>query len=120
MRIVSRENAEHYSWKGICDGWHFVKKDELSIIAEKMPPHTAEDMHFHHKSRQFFYILSGEAEMRFQTGSERLTAGMGIEIEPLEAHQMTNTSESPVEFLVISMPKSHGDREVLYSNAELL
>ena len=60
MKAVSRKNAEHYNWKEVCDGWHFTKSDELSVIAEKMPPYTEEDMHFHHKSKQFFYILSGE------------------------------------------------------------
>ena len=111
MRIVNRETAEHYNWKEVCDGWHLVKTDALSIIAEKMPPHTSEDAHFHSKSKQFFYILSGEAEMNLQDKAVRLTAGTGIEIEPMEAHQMTNPSDQDVEFIVVSMPKSHGDRE---------
>ena len=113
MKIINRENAEHYRWKAVCDGWHFVKSDALSTIAEKMPPHTEEDMHFHHKSRQFFYILSGEAEMRLKDESVRLSAGAGIEIAPLEAHQMRNVSDAAVEFMVVSMPKSHGDRELV-------
>ena len=113
MKIITRENAEHYNWKEVCDGWHFIKSDELSVIAEKMPPHTEEDMHFHHKSRQFFYILSGEAEMRFAEKSVTLKAGTGIEVAPKEAHQMRNVSDSAVEFIVVSMPKSHGDRELV-------
>ena len=113
MKIISRENAEHYNWKEVCDGWHFIKSDELSIIAEKMPPHTEEDMHFHHKSKQFFYILSGEAEMRFNGKSVQLKAGTGIEAAPLEVHQMRNVSGEEVEFMVVSMPKSHGDRELV-------
>lgn len=118
MKIISRENAEHYNWKSVCDGWHFVKTEELSIIAEKMPPNTFEDMHFHRKARQFFYILSGEAEMKFQASSVSLKAGMGIEIAPMEIHQMTNISNAPVEFMVISMPKSHGDKEIVIPEAE--
>ena len=113
MRIVNRENAEHYYWKTVCDGWHFIQTDALSVIAEKMPPHTCEDMHFHHQSRQFFYILSGKAEMKLQNTTVALHAGTGIEIEPKEIHQMTNASDEPVEFMVISMPKSHGDKEVI-------
>lgn len=31
MRIVDREHAEHYNWKTVCDGWHFVKSDEQRI-----------------------------------------------------------------------------------------
>lgn len=38
------------------------------------------------------------------------TAGEGAEIEPNEVHQMTNNSDTEIEFLVVSMPKSHGDK----------
>lgn len=113
MRIVDRENAEHYDWKNVCDGWHFLNKEELSIIAEKMPPNTQEDMHYHCKARQFFYMLYGEAKMRFADKTVNLKAGTGIEIEPMEIHQMINSSDEPVEFLVISMPKAHGDKEIV-------
>ena len=113
MRVINRESAEHYHWKAICDGWHFLKSDELSIIAEKIPPQTSEDMHYHCTSRQFFYILSGEAVINLQNGSEKLIAGMGIEIAPMEAHQMTNISEAEVEFIVISMPEAHGDKVII-------
>lgn len=113
MRKIKRENAEHYNWKEVCDGWHFVAHDDLSIIAEKMPPHTAEDMHYHSKARQFFYILSGQAVMHFPGGEEILKESEGIEINPMEAHQMANDTDSDIEFLVISMPKSHGDKIIL-------
>ena len=113
MRIASRENAEHYNWKKVCDGWHFVQRDDLSIIVEKMPPHTAEDMHYHRQARQFFYILSGEATMRFTDQEEVLNAGEGVEIDPGEAHQMTNNSDTEIEFLVVSMPKSHEDKVII-------
>lgn len=113
MKVIDRENAEHYHWKTVCDGWHLVKTDELSVIAEKMPPDTFEDMHFHRKAKQFFYILTGEAEMRLKDTVVKLKAGTGIEIEPMEVHQMANMSGRPVEFIVVSMPKSHGDKELV-------
>lgn len=120
MRIVDRESAEHYNWKNVCDGWHFLNTDELSIIAEKMPPNTFEDIHFHYKARQFFYVLFGEAEMRFQDKTVRLQAGSGIEIEPMEIHQMANVSCEPVEFMVISTPKAHGDKEIVTLKNDIL
>ena len=110
MKKVNRETAKHYFWKEVCDGWHLVERDDLSVIAEKMPPNTAEDMHYHQQSRQFFYILSGQATMCFSDRKEILLAGTGVEIEPGEAHQMSNYSDSPIEFIVVSMPKSHGDK----------
>ena len=60
---IDVENAEHYNWKTVYDGWHLLKSDELSVIAEKMLANTYEDMHYHYKARQFFYVLSGEAEI---------------------------------------------------------
>lgn len=110
MKKIERQTAEHYQWKDVCDGWYFVNRDDLSVIAEKMPPHTAENMHYHRKSRQFFYLLSGQAAMKFSDHTETFNAGIGIEIEPGEAHQMCNLSEQEIEFIVVSMPKSHGDK----------
>ena len=110
MRIIDRASAKHYIWKDVCDGWHLLESDELSIIAEKMPPHTAEDMHYHQKSRQFFYVLRGQAVMRVGGREELIPAGSGMEIDPLEPHQMCNPGEEAIEFLVVSMPKSHGDK----------
>lgn len=66
--------------------------------------------HYHRQARQFFYILSGQATMRFVDREVILGAGEGVEIEPNEAHQMTNNSDTEIEFLVVSMPKSHGDK----------
>lgn len=113
MDKISRNTAEHYCWKEICDGWHFMKRDDMSVIAEKMPPHTAEDMHCHRKARQFFYILSGEAVMKLSDNEIVIYAGEGIEIVPGTAHQMTNRTDSELEFLVISTPKSHGDKIII-------
>lgn len=110
---VDRSSAAHYNWKEVCDGWHFVQRDHLSIIAEQMPPHTAEDMHYHNHAMQFFYLLSGKVVMKFADREETLCVGDGIEIQPLEAHQMTNPFEEDAQFLVVSSPKSHGDRVVI-------
>lgn len=50
--------------------------------------------------------------MRFQGKTVKLYAGTGVEIEPMELHQMANISCEPVEFMVVSMPKAHGDKEI--------
>ena len=108
---ISRETARHYIWKDVCDGWHFVEQDGLSVIAERMPPGTQEDMHYHQNARQFFYLLAGQAVMRFSDGKEEvLTPGQGIEVPPKQCHQMTNPFSQDAEFMVVSSPKSHGDK----------
>lgn len=92
--VVSIENAEHYIWGDICDGWHLLKREDISIIQERVPPGATEAMHYHNTARQFFYILEGE----------------GIEIAPLIKHQFQNPSTAAVHFLVVSVPPTPGDR----------
>jgi mannose-6-phosphate isomerase-like protein (cupin superfamily) len=73
--VISIENAEHYIWGGICDGWHLLQRDtctwrksrcDMSIIQERVPAGAAEVMHYHNSARQFFYILEGEGMLIFE------------------------------------------------------
>jgi mannose-6-phosphate isomerase-like protein (cupin superfamily) len=110
MQIVDRSNTEHYLWGIGCDGWHLVKQDDLSVITERVPAGKNEQPHFHTYSRQFFYILTGEAVIEVDGERKTLQAQQGIEIAPGVIHQFRNESNSEVTFLVVSAPKSHGDR----------
>jgi mannose-6-phosphate isomerase-like protein (cupin superfamily) len=107
---VSRENAEHYRWGADCDAWYLVNDEQLSVIEEFMPPGAAEIRHHHEKAQQFFYILTGEILMEVEGETTLLQAGTGIRILPGKRHQIRNPSSSPVRLLVVSHPKSHGDR----------
>jgi mannose-6-phosphate isomerase-like protein (cupin superfamily) len=42
-----------------------------------------------------------------------LASGQGLHVPPGAAHQFRNESDSDVHFLVVSAPRSHGDREDL-------
>lgn len=107
---ISTSTAEHYTWGQNCDGWHLVRTPELSIIEERMPPGTSEVRHYHAHARQFFYVLEGELQMEMDGENHTLRTGEGIEIAPGQTHQAINRSGSPVRFLVVSQPPSHGDR----------
>ena len=107
---ISKEEAEHYTWGKNCDGWHLLKSDTLSIIQEKMPVGTEEALHYHHQSQQFFYILSGTATFEIEDKIVEVKANEGLHIEPNQKHKIKNESISDLHFLVISEPKSHGDR----------
>ena len=108
--VVSIENAEHYIWGEASDGWHLLKRDDISIIQERVPPGGTEVKHYHNRARQFFYILEGEGMMYFDNRQVILRKGQGIEIEPLVQHQFRNQSNADVHFLVISVPSTRGDR----------
>lgn len=107
---VSTANAEHYLWGEVCDGWYLVRTEGLSVIEERMPPGSAEQRHWHVRSRQFFYVLEGELAMQFDDKAVVLQSHQGLEIVPGTPHQAKNISAADVRFLVISQPHSHGDR----------
>lgn len=110
---MSIATAPHYTWGERCDGWHLVRAPGLSVIQERMPPGTREQRHRHAHARQFFYVLRGELSLEVSETEHRLPAGSGLEIAPGVAHTARNESAADVEFLVISQPPSHGDRELL-------
>lgn len=113
MTAVSTANAPHYIWGRQCDGWHLLQGDDLSVIEERMPPGAAEVRHRHARARQFFYVLEGEAVLELEGVAHRLGPRQGLHVPPGAPHQMRNESAADVRFLVVSSPKSHGDREAV-------
>jgi mannose-6-phosphate isomerase-like protein (cupin superfamily) len=110
LMIVSTENAEHYNWGEICDGWRLLQRDDMSVIQERVPPGGSEVWHYHEKARQFFYILEGKGSLAFEDYEVTLQKGQGVEIDPMIRHQFKNQSKTDVHFLVISVPSTRGDR----------
>ena len=113
MEIVSSENAEHYTWGGVCDGWHLLKSSSLSVIQERVPPGAAEVNHYHKKTHQFFYILSGEATIELKDNKYVLGPKEGISVPPGVPHRLLNESDQDLLSIVVSAPMSHGDRIVV-------
>lgn len=107
---VSISNAEHYIWGQVCDGWHLLRQDALSVIQEQVPAGRTEVMHYHTSARQFFYVLEGEGQIAFEDQTVTLKKGEGLEIQPQVWHRFENNSQTDVHFLVISSPKTQGDR----------
>lgn len=110
MKPIDRTCAEHYVWGDVCDGWHLVKRDDLSVIAERVPAGAKEVRHFHAIARQFFFILSGCAVLEINGERISLTEGQGLEVAPGIPHQFMNESSADVHFLVISHPSTRNDR----------
>ncbi len=108
---VSIASAEHYTWGQGCDGWHLVKQDSLSVIQERMPAGTSEERHRHSRARQFFYVLRGTLTLEMEGVTHSLTAGTGIEVPAGAAHTAANQGPDEIEFLLVSQPPAHGDRE---------
>jgi mannose-6-phosphate isomerase-like protein (cupin superfamily) len=115
MQAISTKTAEHYTWADRCDGWHLLRSDELSIIQERMPPKTSEVAHFHTRSRQFFFVLSGTLSILLDDRLHTLGAEQGLEVAPKAKHRVFNDADSDVRFIVVSTPPAHGDRNTVAS-----
>jgi mannose-6-phosphate isomerase-like protein (cupin superfamily) len=108
--VINKKSAQHYKWGAGCDGWHLLKRCELSVIQERMPSGASEARHYHAKARQFFFVISGTATLEIAGEREVLRQHEGAEIPPGVHHQMVNASERDLAFIVISHPASHRDR----------
>ena len=110
LQAVDRDVVPRYEWGSNSYGWRLVDQPDLSVMEERVPPGSFEDWHVHDRARQFFYILSGHAEMRTFEGTVTLPPGTGVEVPPGIAHQFANTGDSDAVFLVASAPTTQGDR----------
>jgi methyltransferase (TIGR00027 family) len=108
---VSIATAEHYVWGQGCDGWHLVRQEGISVIQERMPAGTTEERHRHPRARQFFYVLTGTLTLEMEGVTHTLAPGAGIEVPPGAAHTAANQGPGEAEFLLVSQPPAHGDRE---------
>lgn len=75
-----------------------------------MPPSTKEILHYHDKAQQFFYIISGNATFEIDGLFYDVGKNKGICIKPGIKHRILNNSNIDLEFIVVSEPKSYGDR----------
>lgn len=109
-KSISTKNAKHYIWNEGCEGWHLLETEELSVIEETMLPNTSESMHYHENAKQLFYILEGVATMQLENETIILSQGDSFYLPKQKPHKISNHSDNELRFLVISSPKSHGDR----------
>ena len=110
MTVISKQSAPHYQWGDQCDGWHLVKTPTLSVIQERVPPGGKEVRHLHHHAEQFFFVLSGTATLEVDGTVYQLGENQGYHIGAGVPHQISNDTAEHIEFIVTSMPHSHGDR----------
>ncbi len=108
--IKEKGNCEHYVWGDHCQGWKLVDGNDLSVIEEEMPPHTAEKSHFHKNAQQLFYVTSGVASFDADGKEYRVGPGKGFHLKAGVVHRISNDSDEDLKFVVISQPSTRGDR----------
>ena len=111
MAIASIETGKHYVWGGNCDGWHLAASPNLSVIQERVPSGSSEVRHLHRRVEQFFYVLNGIATLEVNGAIHVLKPNEGFYVPAGVPHTLSNQHKQILEFLVVSTPPSHGDRE---------
>ena len=111
MTIASIKTAKHYVWGGNCDGWHLAASPNLSVIQERVPSGASEVRHLHHRAEQFFYILNGIATLEVDGAIHVIGTNEGFHVPAGVPHTLRNQHMQTLEFLVVSTPPSHGDRD---------
>ncbi|MCB1609860.1 MAG: cupin domain-containing protein [Xanthomonadales bacterium] len=111
MSVASIDSAPHYLWGQRCDGWHLLASPNLSVIQERVPHGASEVRHRHSRAEQFFYVLAGTATLEVDGEIHLLGANQGLHVPAGVPHCLSNRHPPTLEFLVISTPPSHGDRE---------
>src|SRR5579872_4691646 len=107
----SKNNCEsHYKWGDDCYGWNYIDTDALSVKQELMPPDTAEQLHYHERATQVFFILKGRATFVIDGVETELKPEQGIEIKPGQKHFISNKERSDLEFILYSSPSTKNDR----------
>lgn len=104
------ECLTHYTWGDDCHGWTFVDTETLTVKQELMPPDTAEQLHYHEKATQVFFILKGRAAFTIDGAGHLLREQQGIEIKPGQIHSISNKWDTDLEFILYSQPSTQHDR----------
>jgi mannose-6-phosphate isomerase-like protein (cupin superfamily) len=108
--VTGKQTAPHYTWGHSCDTWILSEGEGLSVKQELMPAGAAEQLHYHKKAQQFFFVLSGTASFFMDGEKHSLAAQQGITVKAGSKHFIANDTGDTLEFLVISQPGTHEDR----------
>src|SRR5690606_28014789 len=102
--IINRKNSKSYQWGDHCKAWELLQSDHVIIKEELMPPQTEEQLHYHVKTEQFFYVLEGEATFVIDKKNVLVSKKDGLKIEIGQQHKIANKSSVNLRFLVLSFP----------------
>ncbi len=108
---ITLGNAEQYKWGNAGKGWLLANSEQGNVAERRLAPGVKEIKHYHRRSWQFFYVLSGEGTMVVNGEEILLRSNESIEIDPGQHHQFINSGEEDdLLFLVFSAPSSYQDR----------
>lgn len=105
---IGPETARSAVWDEECTAYYLLDRSDLSVVQELLPPRARSRAHAHDRSRQFFYVLRGEATMLLGPRTVTVPAGSGLEVPPRVRHQLRNDGDEDLEVMVVSSPRVSG------------
>lgn len=78
----------------------------------RLPVGKSFQPHYHEDMQEVFIILNGTVSMRVAGQECELNRGDAILIAPREKHQMTNTCDSNVDYIVFGISTEEGGQTV--------
>jgi mannose-6-phosphate isomerase-like protein (cupin superfamily) len=110
-KVVSKyQSLKHYQWANVCDSWNLVDNAGLSVKQEMMPVGTSEQLHYHEKSQQFFFILAGTATLEIEGNQIEVSTQEGLQVLAGGKHRIINNGKTNLEFILCSQPSISNDR----------
>ena len=110
-KVVSKhQSLKHYQWGSVCDSWNLLDNAGLSVKQEMMPAGTAEQLHYHQKTQQFFFILAGTATFEIEGKQIEVGVHEGLQVSAGEKHRIINNGKTNLEFILCSQPSISDDR----------
>ena len=90
-----------------------------SLAEARLAPGQSTTPHYHPKSEEIYYLLSGEGQMRLGDEIHMVSAGDAIAIPPGVVHQILNTGDTELRLLCCCAP-AYEDSDTVLVAAENL
>lgn len=87
-----------------------------SLAEARVEPGLTTDAHYHPKTEEIYYVLSGVGRMRIGEEHRNVIPGDAIAIPPGAVHQITNTGNQPLIFLCCCAPGYEHEDTVLVND----
>ena len=79
----------------------------------RLPVGKSFQPHYHEDMQEVFVLIEGDAEMKVDGQTARLSGGDAILIEPRETHAMANTGDADVSYVVFGISLQQGGKTVI-------
>ncbi len=90
---------------------------QQSLAEARLPSGTATTPHYHPRTEEIYYILTGVGQMRIGAETRAVGPGDAIAIPPGQVHQITNTGGEQLKFLCCCAPPYEHEDTVLVAEA---